>query len=268
MSFLPNISYPEIEKPKLARLEGLFGDWNQHFVQNASSLEKHTADDMVYDGFYPYYFTQKKRILFVGRESRQISGLNNMEVLYRAYRDGKFIGAQHLDENNFHRRMIKVAFGLMNGMPPWQEIPDASEIGNSFGDETGLSFAFTNVSKLSNESAGSAADWPVINAAYSLSTQGRNFVQEEISILEPDVIITMNLMDHLEDGLDSLGKWDRIDTSKRAIHLWWLGIGSHRSLVLETWHFSAWKDKDDNADYYAPICDAIQRCESLQRTTL
>jgi hypothetical protein len=215
---------------------------------------------MVFDGFYPHYFSQKKRILFIGRESRQISGFNNMDVLYEAYRKGKHIGDRHLNQDKFHYRMIYVAYGIMNGMPLWQDIPTASEIGDTFGEANGLSFAFMNISKLSNESDESSADWGVINAAYALSTQGRNFIQEQVAILEPNIIITMNLIDKLEDSLASLGKWTPIYASHPA-NSFWLDSGGHRSLLIDTWHFSNWK-KDDIADYYAPICDAIQRSEA------
>ena len=74
MEYLPkNISYPDNEKPNLALLENLFREWHQHFANNSSALEKHVADDMVFDGFYPHYFSQKKRVLFIGRESRGLS---------------------------------------------------------------------------------------------------------------------------------------------------------------------------------------------------
>lgn len=256
MEFLPSISYPDNEKPKLALLENLFREWHQHFADNGSALVKHVADEMVFDGFYPHYFSQKKRILFIGREPRQISGLNNMDVLYPAYREGKRIGDQHLNQNKFHYRMIYIAYGIIKGMPVWQDIPTASEIGDTFGASNGLSFAFMNISKLSNEDDGWQSDWGVIDAVHGLSTQGRSFNQEQVAILEPHIVITMNL----GDKIASLGQLTPIQDSQMP-RTFWLDSAGHCSLLIDTWHFSA-PSKDDIADYYTPICDAIRRSEA------
>ena len=257
MNYLPEIPYPESEKPKLILLDNLFRDWHQHFASNGSALTKHVADDMVFDGFYPYYYKQKKKILFVGREALDIAGCNNIDVLCRAYRETKHIGRRHLDNDNFHSRMLYIAYGIMNGMPAWQDIPFASKIGDTFGTANGLSFAFMNISKLCNEGEWQA-DWGVINAAHGLSTQSRSFNQEEVAILEPDIVITMNLGNKIE----SLGQLTPIHASKQAESSW-LDSGGHRSLLIDTWHFSSWTKKDPS-DYYAPICDAIRRSEAAQ----
>lgn len=256
MRYLPSISYPDNEKLKLALLETLFRQWHQHFSCVASAFEKHKADDMVFDGFYPHYFSQKKRILFIGRESRDISGFNYIDLLYRAYRETKRIGDQHLNVNKFHSRMICIAYGIMNGTPTWQDIPYASKIGDTFGEPIGLSFAFMNISKFSNDSVDWPSDWGVINAAHEHSTCGRNFNREEVAILEPHIVITMNL----GDKIDSLGQLTQIHSSELA-NSYWLDSGDHRSLLIETWHFSAFT-KDDIADFYVPICDAIRRSET------
>lgn len=256
MKYLPEtLSYPDNEKPKLALLENLFRDWHQHFADNGSELVKHVADDMVFEGFYPYYFSQKKRVLFIGKESRQISGYNYIDMLSNAYRKGKHIGDQHLNRNKFHSRMLYIAYGIMNGMPKWQDIPYAGEIGDTFGDANGLSFAFMNISKLSNEGQHFASDQDAINIAHALSTKDRNFIQDQIAIMEPSIIITMKL----EDKISSLGQLTPIDASSDA-KSFWLDTRGHRSLLINTSHFSYWR-KSDIAGYYTPICDAIRRIE-------
>lgn len=258
MQYLPVSPYPDNEKPKLTLLEDLFREWHQHFANNGSALEKHVADEMVFDGFYPHYFSQKKKILFIGREARGIAGCNYIDVLYTCYRESEtnWIGKQHLNVNKVHSRMIYIAYGIMNGMPTWQEIPCASEIGKTFGAATGLSFAFMNISKLSNEGEHFASDEDAINKAYALSTEGRNFIQEQVAILEPDIVITMNL----KEKIASLGKLTPVPTSG-VPRSCCLESGGHRSLLIDTWHFSNWT-KDDIADYYTPICDAIRRSEA------
>lgn len=255
--FTPSIQYPEVERPKVSRLQRLFSDWHQAFTNSTESLKKHVADDMVFDGFYPYYFSQPKRILFVGWESRQIGGFNYLDIIYQAYREGKQIGRRHLDNDNFHSRMLYFAYGILNGMPNWQEIPFASKIGDTFGSPDGISFAFMNISKLSNEAENHQADKSVIDAAFQLSTHPRNYIQEEVSILEPEIVITCNL----NDKADALGKcaYIRHFGSENQVAACWLDSGKHRSLLLDTFHFSAWNKKDPT-DFYEPICEAIASC--------
>src|SRR6202043_2129086 len=118
--FKPDLSYPADEETKLNQLEILFRDWHRHFVQSGSLLPTGAADLMVWDGFYPCYFSQKVRLLFIGREARQIGGQNKMDVLCEAYRTGKKIGGRAIDGDNFHSRMLRIASGITNGMPPWQ----------------------------------------------------------------------------------------------------------------------------------------------------
>ena len=102
-------------------------------------------------------------------------------------------------------------------------------------------------------------DAAVFKAACSLSTEGRhNFIEEEIAILEPDIVIAMNL----EEKLDSLGKLSAWIPESAGVNSCWLESCSHRSLLIDSWHFSA-PGKKDIQDYYAPICDAIRRSEAV-----
>ncbi len=262
MQLLPKLDYPESEKPKLALLENLFIEWHQQFVKNNSSLTAlgQEADEMVFDGFYPYYFSEhmKKRILFIGWETLEVAGTNYIEDLYKAYRsEEKRIGSRHLETNLFHSRMFYVAYGILHGMPEWLKINDANKLSVTFGTPKGWSFAFMNISKLSNESGKSKADINLINTAVRLSTESRNFIEEEIAILEPHIIIAMNL----KDKLNSLGK--RLDWAHVAndVYSGWLESHGHRSLLIDSFHFSAWR-KEDISDYYEPICNAIRRSEA------
>src|SRR5208283_4130924 len=152
LHYRPNIPYPDSEKSKLAMLEKLFKDWHQHFANNGSTLKKHEADDMAFDGFCPSYFSQQKRILFIGREPRYISGKehNYIEVLYLRYRENKKVGTRPVNADKFHSRMIKIAYGILNGMPEWNKIDDADKLGDMLGTANRLSFACMNISKLSN----------------------------------------------------------------------------------------------------------------------
>jgi hypothetical protein len=257
MKFLPSIQYPPDEIPKLTLMENLFREWHLHFSGLDAAFQKHKADDMVFDGFYPHYFSQKKRILFVARESRDISGFNYLDLLYQAYRETKRIGDQHLNVNKFHSRMLYVAYGIVNGVQRWKDIPYATKIGDTFAELNGLSFAFMNISKFSNEDVTWPSDWSVINASHKHSTQGRNFNLEAVTILEPHIVITMNL----GNKIDSLGRLSQIHSSDLA-KSYWLDCNGHRSLLVDTWHFSA-PNKKDVADFYTPILDAIRFSEEI-----
>ncbi|MGV3662414.1 MAG: hypothetical protein ACO1TE_19680 [Prosthecobacter sp.] len=252
MKPIADLPYFEHELPQLERLKQLFDGWHACFVAGAGQLRKHVADDFVCDGFYPCYFSQKPRILFVGRESRQISGFNNLDLMFQAYRSTKKIGDRGLNSDKFHSRMLYIAHGLTRGMPEWRDIPCADKIGDTFGAPGGVSFAFMNLSKLSNEADGFASDWSVIEAACRLSNGLRRFTEEQVSLLQPDVVITMNLGERLK----ALGSLEKIDTGL-SLTSWWLTSGGHRSLLLDTFHFSA--RKSGVRDFYDPICLAAKR---------
>jgi hypothetical protein len=253
MPYLPSIPYPNAEKPKLKQLEDLFRDWHQHFAKNSSLFPNHLMDEMVFDGFYPYYFSQKIKILFIGWESVDIHGCNYLDVLFECYRGKeKRIGDRHLNQSQFHYLMIYVTYGILNHMPAWQAIPFASKIGDTFGDSNGLSFAYMNISKLSNNVW--QANHGIINTAYELSIQPRNFIQEEIAILESHVVITMSRTK--KDKIASFGKLTPIDNSTH-IDSYWLDSGANRSLLINTWHFSAHKPNIES--FYNPICEVVRR---------
>lgn len=270
MQFRPNSSivpYPDcFEKSKLAILEKLFSDWYQLFAKNDESL----ASKMVFDGFYPHYFSQeknreKKRILFIGWEALGMTededNNNYIEALYDCYRNSNLIGNRRLNNHRFHYRMICIAYGILHGMPDWNNFGEAETLIEDFAKSGGWSFAFMNISKLSNDSGKSAADWNLINTSFRLSTEGpegRNFIEEEIAILEPHIVIAMNLKEKykwLGTGLD----WTHVSRGVNSSPLQSCG---HPSLLIDSWHFSNWF-LNDVTDYYVPIRDAIRRSKAV-----
>lgn len=255
MPFLPaTLAYPEAEAPKLEALRLLFQDWMQASIQSEPEM-KEFIEGMVFDGFYPHYFSRRPRILFIGREALDIEGCNNLDVLHAAYSTGKRIGSRHLNCDRFHSRMLCTAYGILKGGPEWENIPDASVIGDTFATLDGISFAFMNLSKFSNESGFWQSNWKMIQDAARLATQTRKFIAEEIAILQPDIVITMNL----EDFFDSLGEAVApLESTSRAVKVWRLESHGHKSLLLDCFHFSAW-NKRDPEHFYLPIRDAVRR---------
>lgn len=262
MKYVPDtgVPYPEDERPKLVLLENLFREWHQHFENNESALVGQDAGAMVFDGFYPHYFRQAKKLLFIGWETVGMYDSNYIESLHTIYRsETKRVGNRHLDSHRFLYRVTCIAYGILNGFKAWAEIPNASEIGDTLGDANGLSFAFMNISKMSNETGSTKADWPSMTAAIALSTQPRNFLREEVAILDPAIVITMNLRDEI---VDVIGDYpcQFLHRSDQA-RSYRITINGQNRLLIDTAHFSA-RGRDDNTDFYVPICDEIIWSES------
>jgi len=242
-------------------MASLFRDWHESYAASADPKIRGSADEMVFDGFYPFYFSQPLRILFIGRESRGIKGCNYLEVLHDAYSNSQTIGDRSLNFDAFHSRKLSIAWGLLNGMPAWPDIPYATEIGDTFATSSGISFAFMNLSKLSNEGDRWQSDWATIGASQGASTRGRNFIREQVSLLAPNIIIAMNL----KERLGSLGTLEVIEHTP-DVNSYWLDSDGHRSLLLDTWHF-ALPGKNSITWFYEPICEAARRSGILPAAT-
>ena len=249
-----NLSYPKEEQKPLAQLHNLFDEWKKEFAADETITKNNLTEYFVTDGFYPYYFSQKVKILFIGRESRGLSSCDNMKVLFNAYKK-KSIGDRHINNSRFHCRMIYIAYGINNNFPAWKDIPSAETLVDKFGAANGFSFAFMNLSKLSNEEESYKSNWKHIDASAKASTAKKNLILEEIKILHPDVIVTMNF----EDRLDYLGQ---VDFKKKYGNVLTYNLKAQKDfLVIDTYHFSA-TNKDDIKDYYEPISIAVR--ESLK----
>mgnify|MGYP000934652881 FL=1 len=250
MNFRPTIDYPDFEKGVLDELELLFKDWHAEAKTKQFAYE-YSADDMVFDGIYPYYTKQKCKILFIGREALGINGLNYIDVLYNAYK-GNRIGNKHINQHKFHYLMFYIAYGANNGFPNWNEIPAASELSATFATSSGISFSFMNISKLCNESEDWKADWTLIDSFIdAFKDSKRNYYRDEIAIINPDIIITMNL----EIRLAALGKVDVIEYGE-DISKYNILINDKNIPLFDLFHFSA-PGKSPKEKYYDIISKAI-----------
>src|ERR1700680_5029648 len=106
MQYRPKIKYPEFEMAKLHELDELFQLWYNTTKQNPLP-NGYSAEDLVFDGFYPYYTKQNQKILFIAREARGLSGYHYIDVLFSAYKN-KNIGSQHINTYLFHKRMFYI----------------------------------------------------------------------------------------------------------------------------------------------------------------
>lgn len=244
--------FPENEQGRREELNELFSEWRSAMIEAFPDDKRSLAEGFVWDGFYPYYFSQPLKILFVGKESLGLAGCDYLEEILNAYRVTKAIGSHHLNVHKFHSRLLYVAHGLLNGYPEWGSIPYADQIGETFATADGISFAFMNISKLSNQSKNWQADAGLMGASVGASRSARRFIQDEIALLAPDLVISMNLGPFLND----LGSRD-CEVHGRNVDRCLLTSSNHKSVLLDAWHFSYLKVKD-NEGIYLPICEAVE----------
>ena len=56
------MEYPEDELSFCAENKKLLSEWRS-YIQDKKIIKEYSANDFVYDGFFPYYYRQKPRIL-------------------------------------------------------------------------------------------------------------------------------------------------------------------------------------------------------------
>jgi hypothetical protein len=250
-------SYSEDEKRLLLKLESLFRDWYDFFKtfeQPVTGIfNEYFAESMCFDGFYPGYLKAKTRIMFIGRESIGLSGENYTENLYNAYSENS-ISDKSLNQSLFHRRIFYLVWSILNGEADYPSVPYAKDMLNDFQSGK-LGFSLINLSKFSNEEGKYNACWPLINKSVELSTKGRNLIREEIEILNPDLIFSMNLEPYLKffGELTPLHS-DAISSSE--IKAYKLMVAGRNVLLLDTFHFSAvMKEKET---FFDPIVKTLK----------
>lgn len=238
------MQYKNAENAINDELLTLFEEWRTTLQANGL-----VVSDFVKDGFYPYYTVQKKKILFIGRECLSLGGEDYIGVLGGAYKNGS-LGNNSIDGNQFHSLILYIAWALNNNLPEWQDIPYASELANQFATEEGFSFSFMNLSKFSNDADDYQADWPLIDSFVDNSKHpAKNFFNEEIRILNPDMIITMNLQGRLK----ALGDCEHIPVkSNDNVYVYNISVDGKQIPLYDMFHFSA-PSKSPEQNYYVPL---------------
>ena len=238
------------------------------FVDDGKAYK--AVDYLNLDGFYPGYFSAKPRVLFIGRESREASGCNRMDT------DIEFLKKHNINRFGFTfwQRVFYIVYGIQQeGKVPFMEIPSANEIKGSCVKDGSFPFAFINISKYSNDSRSWKADSVLINRFLEdAELDKRNYLREQISILEPDVIISCNLWGEYKIDLEKINLvFPPDDFSKRIPELSTEGISDVYDFNLEgksirfidLHHFSAIRAGNmmgyelDKAYYYDPVMKAV-----------
>lgn len=216
-----------------------------------------TSKDIVLDGIYPNFSHQKCKILYIGRESLGLTGENYIDLMHHAYKVDKRIGTQSLNQHQLHSLKLSIAYGLNQNCCSWQEIPQATEIAKTFASEQGVSYAFMNLSKLSNESDDWAVDWQLVDGFIDAFKNSEiNFFSKQIDIIQPDIIITMNL----EQRLQVLGQITPLEYGSKASY-YLLKTPEREYKLFDLFHFSA-IGKSRNECFYTPVVQGIKRFTS------
>lgn len=236
-----------VEQKLHAELLSLLDEWKKIVCTDQTS-----SNLFVEDGFYPFYTQQPVKILFVGREALGMAGLNYINVLFDAYKN-KVVGGKSLDTYKFHRLLFYIAYRIIHRETDWKKIPYASELADNFGTTSGISFAFMNLSKFSNESTSWEADNLLIDSFLEKSQKAKeNLFNKEIELLSPDLIFTMNL----EGRINFLGEITERQNGN-DIDFMRLKAGTRQIPLLNTWHFAS-PNKSDYQHYYKPIVETLQ----------
>jgi len=243
------INYPLDEIDLKKKIDELNARW-----------EEACPDDFVSYGFYPYYTKQKFRILFVGREPRGLSRCDYIQALY----ENDYIKGAGVTNRHFHQRILYLAYGLLNDFPEYAVIPHSREIGQNDFAQGKLSFAFMNISTISNETENWGTQW---NEYAKSQKEGMNYRRKMIEILAPDIIVCANCgwdITQLADRFDSLEESEVITTEQ-------LFFGSKSCLRFDTFHWQATAAKIDGVKvglydedhFYNPLRDAFRKFRHL-----
>ena len=182
-----------------------------------------------------------------------MAGLNYVKTLFEAYKANS-VGEKSLDEYKFHHLMFYIAYGIIHREPDWKKIPYASKLAENFGTQNGISFAFMNLSKFSNESGSWEADNLLIDSFLEKSQKAKeNLFNKEIELLSPDLIFTMNL----EGRINFLGEITERQNGN-DVDFMKLKAGSKQIPLLNTWHFAS-PNKSEYQNYYKPIVETLQK---------
>lgn len=229
-------------------LSALLSEWKKIVC-----TEKTSSELFVEDGFYPFYTQQPVKILFIGREALGMAGLNYVKTLFEAYKANS-VGEKSLDKYKFHHLMFYIAYGIIQREPDWKKIPYASKLAENFGTQNGISFAFMNLSKFSNESGSWEADNLLIDSFLEKSQKAKeNLFNKEIELLSPDLIFTMNL----EGRINFLGEITERQNGK-DVDFMKLKTGSRQIPLLNTWHFAS-PNKSEYQNFFKPIVKTLQK---------
>jgi hypothetical protein len=220
---------------------------------------------LVRTAFFPGYYKQKNKVLFIGREARWITSVK--------FTCGDYIATflDWLENNNDHnqkgftRRLLYIVQLIKsNGQIKFEELLTANDYAKKMVETGDYGFAVMNISKYSNDAKdGANADKELIKQSLEdTDLRKRNYFQKQLELLEPDIVITANLWDGKisKQYLDlCFGNLTRIATISGREHdrrsradLYIMTIKQKTVKVVDVYHFASRKQPEKDY-YYTPI---------------
>ena len=253
------IQYSETEIKKTLELLSLFDDWKaliatkRPIVFQDDGKEYPPQDYFAYDGFFPGYFEQETKVLFIGRETRWISGMDFRDTTYSFFKN------ENVNGSPFWCKVLYMLYGIQHkGKVPYSDVPYADEIAKKMVETGNFGFGVMQLSKYSNDSdEGASRNIDMMNRFLEDSElEKRNFFHEELKLLEPDIIITANLFDcgvrneYLARCFSGTFSDELSPCPKTANH-WKYDLDGKQVDMINTYHFSSRKPIDEC--FYEPV---------------
>ena len=261
----------EIEKRK--EIFALMQDWEKtisrsKIVFKDNNEEYRGKDFFNYYGFFPGYYGTNPKVLFIAREARHIAGSDYVGEAIDFFKE-----TPTLNNDPFWKRILCMYNIIMNKGIIDKNIT-ADEIVEKMIKENNYGFAVTNISKYSNLSVtGAERDKVLMNKFFEDSKfDQRNFIKEEIEILDPDLIITANIwegnMQYKEYMEEYFGKREIIKEiwvkSNCVAVLCNYKFGSKEIKLIDPYHFS--NPCSDMDCFYKPISKFIKMINKTNGT--
>ncbi len=215
------------------------------------------------DGFFPGYYKAERKVLFVARESRYSSPCYSTGDRITTELEN-FKKGINPNTSSYWRRILYIIYGIQtNGQYSYDKIPTAKDILTNMVKTNNYGFAIMNISKYSNDSEyGATADFKLINQFLKDSElDKRNFISEEINLLDPDIIITANLWDgNIENKeLEKFFPTKNFELQKEiqnVAQFWNYKLDNGKNIkLIDCWHFS--KPGSDQKLFYEPVMDFL-----------
>jgi len=241
-----------IEAEKRKALITLMNEWYDSLVNKGA--DKEFIECFYADGFFPNYYNQKNKVLFVGREARYV------QSDYIATSLG-WLKNDIQKDNSFWGRIFKMV-QLFKSDGKKEQLISAKDYAKEMGENNDYGFALMNISKYSNYlDSGGKADYDSINQFLEDSQlEKRNYFQEEIKILDPDYIITFNLWNgKIENNYLDLcfGKRTPLDVYPKDSpdgRLYEIDLCGKKVKLLDIYHPSSTKPEEC---FYIPIKELL-----------
>jgi hypothetical protein len=257
--------FPVNEKEKFQSIYRIMKKWKSEVAKSKTKFRsdglKYTGDKWFSsDGFFPYYFSQKYKVLFVGREDR-----NDWNIVKEWM---KILQKGELNNQNFFVPLLKILYGIENNFSiEYKKVPDINKIGKKIATNKGYSFAILELSKYGNENDDSGKNYDKILMKKFLDDSHLNkneFFKDELSILDPDIIITMNIwaVSGMKKYIDKyIFENSTVLHSLKYAQLRAAKINDKHIPIIDTYHFSARGKNNENTQvkkyFYNPVMKMI-----------